>query len=578
VPTPVAQWNRPLAAARGTLVGAFGGPELRARREAILAGGFAAALSSLIVSLLPQGGDAPAHLYRTLLLQHGIVIWDNLWYAGQYPFASYSLLYYLPAAAIGNITLTVASVVCAAALFAALVLDEWGEIARWPARAFGLLAAAPLYTGSYSYAAGFAALLGTLRALQKGRTFLGVVAAALTLGFSPLAFVFLCLALGAAFLKQRRLSGRALVVSATLVLLLGIQLGTLALFPSPGRYPFAGWQLLAGLATAALGAALALQSRQGRWLAGLFSLWAIANVVAYFVPSPIGHNLLRADELIFPVMLLTALLAGFRPRWLALPALAVALAANVGPDLAIFPSRAADAAAKTTFWSPLLAFLQRHSGPGYRIEVVPTSNHWDAYYLPRAGFALARGWYRQLDIVDNPTLYASTLTRLGYDAWLRSRSVRFVVLPRAPLAPLGASHEAELLSSGRSGLREVYAGATGVIYEVPRAVPILSGPGKAVITAFSHDLIAGRTATRGIYRLRVNYTPYWRVRTGGVCVGTGADGTTHLTVLRPGAFVLTVADDPSELVESIMNGNDTRCNGLSERPQSGSARPGNQRR
>jgi len=529
------------------------------RREALLAAASAAALSALVVVMLPQGGDAPAHLYRTFLLRHGVVLWDNLWYAGQYPLASYSLLYYLPAAAFGNVPLAFASVVLAAALFAGLVVDEYGAIARWPARAFGFVAAAPLYTGSYSYAVGFAALLATLRALQKGRTLLGILCATLTLGFSPLAFVFLCLALASAFLKHRKLTLSALAVATTLTLLAGIELGTLVLFPSSGRYPFGLWRLLAGLAIAGAGAALALRSRRGTTLAGLFVAWALANVVAFVVPSPVGHNLLRADGFIFPVMLLAALLAGFRPRWLVAPALAAALAANVVPYLAMIPSRSADQAARAAFWTPLLRFLHRHSPPGYRVEVVPTANHWEAYFLPRAGFALLRGWYRQLDMADNPVLYRSPLTASSYKAWLQSRSVRFVVLPRTQLGPLGASREAAILRSGKAGLPEVYRGKTGVIYRVPGTLPILSGPGAPSIAAVQSDRISGRTSAPGSYLLRVNYTPYWRVQSGAVCVGSEADGMTRLTVMHPGAFVLAIADDPTELVQALLDGNQARC-------------------
>ena len=48
--------------------------------------------------------------------------------------------------------------------------------------------------------------------------------------------------------------------------------------------------------------------------------------------------------------------------------------------------------------------------------------------MPHAGLALARGWYRQLDIADNPALYARQLAPADYRAWLRRRAVRFVVL------------------------------------------------------------------------------------------------------------------------------------------------------
>ncbi len=69
------------------------------RRELLLSCGATVVAAVFILAIGPQPGDAPAHLYRTFLVEHGIVLWDNLWYAGQYPLASYSLLYYFPAAA-----------------------------------------------------------------------------------------------------------------------------------------------------------------------------------------------------------------------------------------------------------------------------------------------------------------------------------------------------------------------------------------------------------------------------------------------------------------------------------------------
>ena len=81
---------------------------------------------------------------------------------------------------------------------------EWPAVARWPAAALALLSAGPLYTGTYSYALGLTALLGAVRALQAGRTWIAVACAALTLGFSPLAFVLICLVLGAAVVARRR--------------------------------------------------------------------------------------------------------------------------------------------------------------------------------------------------------------------------------------------------------------------------------------------------------------------------------------------------------------------------------------
>src|ERR671910_2689007 len=140
-----------------------------ARSETLLPAALAFVSALLVAMFAPPGGDAAAHLYRTELVREGVLVWDNLWFAGHYPLASYSVLYYLFAALVGNEPLVVAGAIVSAALFAALARDEWGEAARWPARAYAVLAATPLFTGTYSYALGIAAALGALRLLQLGR-------------------------------------------------------------------------------------------------------------------------------------------------------------------------------------------------------------------------------------------------------------------------------------------------------------------------------------------------------------------------------------------------------------------------
>ena len=75
----------------------------------------------------PPPGDLPAHLYRTELVRDGVLVWDTFWYAGHYPLLGYSLLYYFPAALVGNDLVALVSVVAAAALFASLAEREWGR-------------------------------------------------------------------------------------------------------------------------------------------------------------------------------------------------------------------------------------------------------------------------------------------------------------------------------------------------------------------------------------------------------------------------------------------------------------------
>src|SRR5215203_3886796 len=172
-------------------------PLARARAEMLLCALVAATASVAVVALSPPGGDTAAHLYRTWLLERGQAVWDHLWFSGHYLLAGYSLLYYPPAALVGNVPLVVAAVVASAALFWAITREEWGEDARWPARVFAVAAATPLFTGTYSYAVGFAAALGALRLAQLRRPWLAGICAAVALGLSPLAFVLLGVALTA---------------------------------------------------------------------------------------------------------------------------------------------------------------------------------------------------------------------------------------------------------------------------------------------------------------------------------------------------------------------------------------------
>jgi hypothetical protein len=485
----------------------------------------------------PPPGDLPAHLYRTELVEEGVLVWDAFWYGGHYPLFSYSLLYYFPAAVLGNDLLAVLAVVASAALFASLAERRWGVRARPASYTFAVVACAPLFTGTYPYALGVAAGLGALLAFQAGRLWLGAGAAALCVGASPLAFLFLCLVLVAAFLA--RPTRRGLVVGAALVVLGGVQLAALELFPHEAHYPFfwAG-ELGIVLATCLVGGALALRAPQGGVLALLFALWGLAGVVAFLVASPLGENVTRLRGFAFPLMLLAAALVRFRPLWLAVPAVAGGLAYTLVPYVAVISHKTDARPAEESFWQPALSFLVARSEPGHRVEVVPTGDHWEAYWLPRAGFPLARGWYRQLDIAQNPLFYEEPLDPGEYRRWLRDQAVRYVLLPDTQLGRIGEEREADLLRSGRSGLREVFAAGRWRIWEVPDATPLLTGPGAAEIEAFEHERIAGRVGAPGVYRLRVRFTPYLRPLEGDLCLVEAPNGSTLLRARAAGRFVL----------------------------------------
>lgn len=525
-------------------------------RESIVCATIAALASSLAVYGPARGGDLAAHLWRTNLVQHGFVVWDNLWFAGQYPLASYSLLYYLLAAVVGNRVLGVAGVVIAAAIFSSVLRNEWQAAGRWPARAFAVLLAGQAFTAAFPYDLGLATMLATLWALQRRRLVLAGICTVLTLGFSPLAFLFLGLALVAVFLWQRRVSRSTVAVCAALALAASIQLAALVLLPSPGLvYPYGAWRFAAGLALVVAGVALSLRGRAGWRMASLFVVWGAASVLAYAVPSPVGHNLVRASTFLVPLMVVAAALAGFRPRWLAVPAVAGALAANVLPYAPMLSQRISVPGTSAAYWQPVVSFLHAHLGHAYRVEVVPTANHWESSYLPAAGIPLARGWYRQLDIADDPALYQRNLSPADYRSWLRSRGVRYVVVAHLPLEAIDGAREARLAAT----LPPVWSDGQVTVYGLAHPTPLLTGPAPARITRFDDDEIDGVVARAGTYLLRVHFTPYWSVLRGSACVTRASGSMTTLRLQKAGPFALRAIETPLGVLTSNVDDDGATC-------------------
>jgi hypothetical protein len=526
------------------------------RRELVLGGLVTAAVAGLLLALGPAPGDAPAHLYRTLLVRNGTFVWDNFWYAGNFPLASYSLLYYLPAALVGNVPLVFGAAVVSTMLFSSIALREWGGAALWPSRVFGVLAAAPVFTGLYSYSLGFATMLGALKALQVRKLWLAILLAGLTVGFSPLAFAFLCLVLAAVAIGRHRLSRRTVLIGAGLAAVAGVELAALLLFPSGGGiYPFHAIDFAAVLGVTTLGALVARHARGAAPLVAFYVLWGLGSVVVFLVPSPLGDNWTRLSAFVFPLVLLTCALADFRPRRLVVLALAVAFAYNLTPYFLLIPYRLDNRPATAAFWQPALTFLRGHSTPGFRVEVVPTAAHWESYWLPKAGFPLARGWYRQLDEADNAVLYSKHLDATTYRRWLRANAVRYVVLPATPLDWDGGPQEAKIVRSSAAGLRVVYRGLDATIYELPNATPLLTGPAPAGVTRFGHTKISGSVSAPGTYLLRTHFNAYWKL-SGSGCVRSGPGKMTWLVLRSPGAFTLQVPGTPDGLIDAVTSRSD----------------------
>jgi hypothetical protein len=505
----------------------------------------AAAVAAFYGLGLPAHGDLSAHLYRTLLVRRGDYLWDNLWYRGDYPLASYSVLYYFLAARFGNVAVVIAATVAEAVLYAMVVTRAWGRQARASALVFAVLAAEPLVRSEYPFALGVAFMLATLAALQRGRVAASGAFAALTLASSPLAFVFLCLALVGVFVGRPVLERRTLVVASILLALTGVYLAGAQLVRMPwSDYPFSAANLVPVLVVSSLAAAFAVRMKEARGVASVSAVWGLAAVAGFLISTPIGLNLERPIFLCAPLLLVPVAQMARRNVRAGAAVAVCAVLSFVAVNLAFAAGDVfAPAPGQSRLWASAVAFLRTHQTPDFRVEVVPTAAHWEAYYLPSAGFAIARGWYRQLDLAANGVLYRSRISPDAYRRWLAGESVNVVILARTvALDGDGAQAEARLLRSGRSGLVLVRRTRDWYVFAVRHPLPLLRPGTLGKVTAFAPERIAAVVRRPGVYRLDVTYMPFWE-GPSSVSVQRAADGTTLLRIGKAGRFVLAASGE-----------------------------------
>ena len=308
-------------------------------------------------------------------------------------------------------------------------------------------------------------------------------------------------------------------------------------FPSGGIYPYNPTDAVVVVLFSLAGLYVTGKSPRARSLRMLFVAYLILNLVAFLFKSPVGSNATRLFAVAgAPLLWLAANVSRQRSQAVVLPLLAATAALQVGPWIRDAYSAWGNPAASVAYWRPAVDYLRLQGDDQHRVEAVATWGHWEAYYLARAGFPLARGWFRQDDFPENRVLYRHHLTAAAYDGWLRLLGVRFVVLPDATL-DYSSTAEARLLRSGSSGLELVFESRHLRIYQLPDAAPIVSAP------------IEFSASAPGSYLVRVRYTPYWKPVGAAVCVASAPHGMTEVTTAAAGVVDLhlepslkTVAD------------------------------------
>jgi hypothetical protein len=245
---------------------------------------------------------------------------------------------------------------------------------------------------------------------------------------------------------------------------------------------------------------------------------------------------------------LAAVLLARRPRLsgVAVPVLALALAGGlywqVTASVSQIVRSVGDPSTSRSYFQPVAHWLRAHGGPGVRVEVPPTANHWESAYLATQ-FELARGWLRQLDTTRDDIFYDGerVLTAAAYHRWLRGNAVSYVALPDAQL-DYSSVAERKLILSSPPYLDLRWSSPHWRIYAVRDPEPLVEPLGAATArTLWVGPQGFGLDVTRpGDFLVRANFTPYWSIARGTGCLLRRGDWTVA-RVYHPG--VLRVAAD-----------------------------------
>jgi hypothetical protein len=422
---------------------------------------------------MPPAADLAAATYRSdLFARVGFALRDNGWYAvhGHY-LLGYSLLSPALGALIGVRVSLVLSTLAASVLFGLIAERAFGLAGgRVAAVVFALGFGVGLLSGRVAYDLGFVIGLGSVLALTRGRFALALVLAVLTSAASPVAGVFLALALLAWALAEGALFNRPHVRSFALpaAALAPILVLSLA-YPEGGYEPFASsafWPALAGVLLIALLLPRGpLTPRTHRALRIGAALYALALIGSFAIKTPVGGNAARLGPALAAPLIAGVGWSGRRATLCLLAPLLLYWQLNtpIG-DLSLV---AGDKSVKTSYYRPLLSELRRlRDGAPTIVEVPLTAVHWEAALL--AGHdrvSLARGWERQLDTRYAALFYRRPLTAAGYRAWLGENHVAYVALADTRLDYAGQA-EGALVAHGLPYLREVWRSEHWRLYRV----------------------------------------------------------------------------------------------------------------
>ena len=109
---------------------------------------------------------------------------------------------------------------------------------------------------------------------------------------------------------------------------------------------------------------------------------------------------------------------------------------------------------------------------GQRVEVVEPQSKGGAWHIGES-IPVARGWERQVDMVDNPIFYQDgALNATSYRQWLDQLAVAYVAVPNTKL-DFASVDEAALIKPGLPYLAQVWHNDNWKLYRVLDAAPLV---------------------------------------------------------------------------------------------------------
>ncbi len=493
-------------------------------------------LAAIYLVVNPASADLAAQIYRSnLFAHHGFVLWDDGWYGGHHVFG-YSVLFPPLGAVLGPRLAGALCAICSAVLFERLAREQWGARAWVGALWFAAATAMNLITGRLTFGLGVTFGLAALLALTHRRAALGALLAVATTLASPVAGLFLGIIALAWLLSTREAIAFWLGAAA-----IAPALALVVAFPEGGTEPFTPSSFWPAILSCAF-VFVALPRTERPLRIGVV-LYALACVLTFVIPSPIGGNVVRLGTLVAGPLAACLL---WRRRTLLLLAMAVPLLWWQWSAPVRDAARAEnDPSTHASYYQPLLGFLHAQGGGPFRIEIPFTASHWEAAEVaPR--YPLARGWERQIDRGDNPLFYDGRLTAARYHAWLRDLGVRFVAVPSVTLDE-SAVAEARIVRSNPPWLQPVFTDRHWRVWRVRDAAPLATGAG--TLTRLRTDSFELRARHAGTIAVRERFTPYWAVVRGRGCVRSGPDGFTQVVARGRGPLAIGVRFDPRRIID-----------------------------